>query len=300
MDISKIKPYVLPVAMTVGALFHQWIGRAAPLMPYLIATMLFITYCRIDMRRVRLSHFSLWLVAVQVLGGVGLYFILRDFQSALAQAAMICVLCPVATAAPVVTSMLGGNIERVMVFSLVSNLVVAVVAPLMFAYIGASADVDFLSDLWTICTRVLPLLLLPLLTALLLQSALPKVAATVASHQSVSFYIWSVSLTIVVARAFSFILTAPASSVPLQIAIAAIALVTCLAQFYVGRRIGSRYGDAVAGAQSLGQKNTILSLWMSLTFLTPLSSVGPAAYIIWQNIINSVQIYRFTRNEQHI
>ena len=300
MNISKVKPYVLPTAMIVGALFHDWIGRAAPLMPYLIATMLLITYCRIDMRRVRLTSFSLWLVALQVVGGVGLYFAIRWANEVIAQAAMICVLCPVATAAPVVTAMLGGKIEKVMVFSLVSNLVVAVVVPLLFAYVGESADVDFLSALGAISAKVLPLLLLPLLAALLLQRVLPKVSNIVAEHQSLSFYIWAVSLTIVVARAFDFILSEPASSLPTQLSIAFVALVACVAQFAAGRWVGRRHGDAVAGAQSLGQKNTVLSLWMSLTFLNPMSSVGPAAYIIWQNIINTAQIYRYTRNEQHI
>ena len=64
-----------------------------------------------------------------------------------------------------------------------------------------------------------------------------------------------------------------------------------------GRRIGRRFGDRVAGAQGLAQKNTVLAIWMSLNFLDPISSVGPASYILWQNTINSAQIYFKTRKD---
>ena len=65
----------------------------------------------------------------------------------------------------------------------------------------------------------------------------------------------------------------------------------CCAQFVAGRKIGRRCGDKIAGAQGLGQKNTVLAIWMSLTYLNPISSVGPAAYVAWQNTINSAQLY---------
>ena len=44
--------------------------------------------------------------------------------------------------------------------------------------------------------------------------------------------------------------------------------------------------------QSLGQKNTVLAVWMSQAFLDPISSIAPTAYIVWQNFVNSYQIYR--------
>jgi BASS family bile acid:Na+ symporter len=76
-----------------------------------------------------------------------------------------------------------------------------------------------------------------------------------------------------------------------MIALALFSLVACLAQFGIGRRIGRACGDKVAGTQGLGQKNTVLAIWMALTYLHPLSSVAPAAYVAWQNTINSLQLY---------
>ncbi|MDE7236460.1 MAG: hypothetical protein K2N66_01395, partial [Paramuribaculum sp.] len=71
--------------------------------------------------------------------------------------------------------------------------------------------------------------------------------------------------------------------------------VACVLQFVIGRRIGCRCGDRIAGAQGLGQKNTVLAVWMALTYLNPVASIAPAAYIAWQNTINSIQLYHHAR-----
>jgi BASS family bile acid:Na+ symporter len=68
-------------------------------------------------------------------------------------------------------------------------------------------------------------------------------------------------------------------------------LIVCIGQFYIGRKLGGRYGDKISGAQGLGQKNTVLAIWLALTYLSPITSIGPASYIIWQNSINSYQLY---------
>ena len=70
------------------------------------------------------------------------------------------------------------------------------------------------------------------------------------------------------------------------------ALVICVAQFALGRYVGRRYGDPVSGGQGLGQKNTILAIWMAQVYLNPLASIAPASYVLWQNLINSWQLWR--------
>ena len=70
------------------------------------------------------------------------------------------------------------------------------------------------------------------------------------------------------------------------------ALIVCVLQFWIGRKVGRRYGDAVSGGQSLGQKNTLLAVWLALAYLNPIASIAPASYVAWQNIINSWQLMR--------
>lgn len=288
---QRLKPWMLPIAMLAGILFHNFMEAIAFIAPYLIFVMLLITFCRVKPREFRLTRLSGLLIAVQIGGAVGVYLALLPVSRDLAEGAFICVFCPTATAAPVITGMLGGSIPRLATFSIVSNVSVAVLAPVLFTLMGSEAQITFLESVTLIATRVVPLIILPLFTALALLRFMPKVHGKIASHQSLSFYIWAVSLFIVVGRAVSFIMGEPADRVPEMLWLGGVSLLVCCAQFWIGRRIGARCGDRIAGAQGLGQKNTVLAIWMALTYLHPISSVAPAAYVAWQNTINSAQLY---------
>ncbi len=282
---------MLPIAIVTGIFFHTAIATVQWLMPYLIFTMLFITFCRVRPRDLRFSPMIVRLLAVQIVGSTALFFILRPAGLTLAQSAFLCVLCPTATAAPVVTGMLGGSIARVAAYSIASNLTVALLAPLLFVWFGGSTDLSFTEEFITIAAKVAPLIVLPMVSAFALYFFARPVHDAIDRIQGLSFYLWSVSLVIVVGRAVSFMLAEPVSAIPLMITMAVIAALVCVAQFVIGRRIGAHYGDRISAAQGLGQKNTVLAIWMALTYLDPLSSVGPAAYIVWQNLINSWQLY---------
>lgn len=39
----------------------------------------------------------------------------------------------------------------------------------------------------------------------------------------------------------------------------------------------------------------MLAVWMAQSFLNPISSIAPTAYIVWQNFVNSYQIYKKDR-----
>ena len=111
-------------------------SRLAFLTPWLIFTMLLLTYCNLSLRRVRPTAMHGWLISIQVLGSVAVYLLLRPLDEVLAQAVMVCLLAPTATSAPVITRLLGGSVESLTTYSLMCNAVVAVLAPLMFSWAG--------------------------------------------------------------------------------------------------------------------------------------------------------------------
>ena len=49
--------------------------------------------------------------------------------------------------------------------------------------------------------------------------------------------------------------------------------------------------SSITAGQAFGQKNTSLGVWIAQMYLDPLSALGAAAYIIWQNLFNSVQLF---------
>lgn len=282
---------MLPLAMIGGAALYKWMDAVAFLSPYLIFLMLFITYCKMDLRDIRPHKMHLELIGAQLLLSAATYFVLLPGGHTLAEGVFICVFIPTATAAPVITSMLGGSISFVATYSLLSNAVVAVVGPMVLALIGDNSEIGFVASAWLICKKVFPLLILPLVSALIFRRISPRLHKYVQGHQQLSFYLWAISLFIIVGSCVSFTINHWNPDETLTTILLAIgSLVVCLLQFYIGRKIGRRHGDPVSAGQSLGQKNTVLAVWLAMAYMTPLASVGPAAYIAWQNIINSYQL----------
>lgn len=290
-----LKTWILPLSMAGGVLLHEYIGSISWLSPVLIFCMLTITFTKLDPKDFKITSFHLVLLAIQFLGCWIVYYSLYLFNPIVAEGAFLCVFISTATSAPVVTGMLGGSVSTLAIYSLLSNMVLAITAPMFLSWIAVDRDIDFMDSFHRICTQVVPMLVIPLALALLMRKYTPQVHKALSARQSVSFWLWAVALFIVIGNAVSFVMKQPLSLLDEMIYLALASLAVCCMQFYIGRRVGRRYGDKVAGAQGLGQKNTVLALWLSLTYLNPIISVAPAAYIAWQNIINSTQIYLKTK-----
>ena len=285
---------MLPIAMVIGIVFYKQLAIFAPLIPYFLFVMLFITYSRVLLRDIRLTKFHYILLAIQYGGSILVYLLFFKFNTTLAQAAMICVLAPTAASAPVITGLLGGNISSIAAYSFISNLSIALLSPLFLAVIGDASieTISFGTSVLIIFKKIFPVLLLPFILALSLEKISPRLHDMVRNAQGISFYLWAVALTIVISRVVLFISLQKSTSYTLEIAIAGTTLIICLMQFWFGRRIGRKYNRTISGGQGLGQKNTILAIWLTQTYLNPVASLGPGAYVLWQNLVNSYQLWR--------
>ncbi|HUI32368.1 MAG TPA: hypothetical protein VLY84_02035 [Dysgonamonadaceae bacterium] len=292
-----LRQYMLPIAMIIGVFFYKQLAILAPLIPYLLFIMLFITYSRILLRDIRLTKFHYILLSIQYGGSILVYLLFFKFNITLAQAAMMCVLAPTAASAPIITGLLGGNISTIAAYSFISNLSIGLLSPLFLALIGntSAESIAFIPSVLLIFKKVLPVLILPFVLSLVLEKVSPASHLKVRSAQIVSFYLWAIALTIVISRVTMFISIQSNSSHTLEIVIAGTALIICLLQFWLGRRIGAKFNRTVSGGQGLGQKNTVLAIWLTQTYLNPIASIGPGAYVLWQNLVNSYQLWRKER-----
>lgn len=266
---------------------------------YMLFVMLLITYCKVSPRQMKPDRLHYWLATLQ-LGGCFLgYALLYCFSEHAAEGALICFLTPTATSAPVITGLLGGSVACLATYSIASNLSIAIIAPLVFSLIGAHGatglELSFAQAFLTICRKVVPLALFPFLLALLLKHLLPKVHEYIRTRQGISFWLWVLALALLMARTTNDLLQMDPDLQKSAFGVASVALVVCLLQFTVGRRVGRRFGNTVAGGQALGQKNTILAIWMAQTFFNPLVAIAPASYVLWQNLVNSFQMWRHNR-----
>jgi BASS family bile acid:Na+ symporter len=290
---------LLPIAIVLGIVFHKQLYALSFATPYLLSLMLFITYSRISWSSIKITRFHYILLGIQYIGSALIYLAIHPFNEVLAQSCMICVLASTATSAPVVTGLLGGSISTVAAYSVISNLSIAFIAPLFFSIIGETGKtLSFGASFGYIFLKVMPILILPFLASLLVQKTAPKLHRKIASAQIVSFYLWAVALTIVLGSVTRFVVSHSSSNFLLETTIGINSLLICLLQFGFGRKIGRKFSFVVAGGQSLGQKNTILAIWLTQTYLNPIASLGPGLYVLWQNLINSWQIWHKNRYEE--
>jgi len=289
--LKRLKPYMMPLSITVGALFYKFFDMLSFLTPYLIFVMLFLTYCTLHLKQMRLTRLHFWLILIQIFGSLAVFFILSPFNITIAQGVMICVLVPTGTAAPVITGMLKGNIGSLTTYSLLSNMCVALAAPVIFSLVGSYQSLPFIESFLSISQKVFVLLFLPFALVILLRKIIPSLTDKLATYSGLSFYFWSLALCVVTGRTVVFIMKQNGNSHLIEILVAFFALVVCVSQFLIGRWIGKKYKDTIAGGQGLGQKNTILAIWMAQMYLNPIASIGPGSYVLWQNIINSYQVW---------
>ena len=140
---QSIKSFILPLAMLIGGVFYGFFSQIAVAIPYFIFAMLFLTFCRLSPREVRLHRLHAVLLLIQIGGGLALYYALAFLNVTVAEGVFMCVLAPTAMAATVITGMLGGNAGFMATYTLISNVGMAVLAPAVFALLGNQDGLSF-------------------------------------------------------------------------------------------------------------------------------------------------------------
>lgn len=336
---------MLPIAMVTGAsiyvIYHvmpEPVHRIGPVLnifvdimqPLLIFSMLFLTFIRIEPKDLKPHRWHWWLLLIQgglftVLGLLAMWIIGRfpgdcHDKVVLIESAMLCLICPTATAAAVVTRKLGGDVPGITTYIILINLLTALLVPLIVPLFHPLGVTDFWTGFSMIMAKVFPLLIAPCLCAWIFRQLAPGAYRYLLRYPDLAFYLWSVGLTLAIAVTTRAIIH---SSMPISLIVwmSLISLMCCVFQFAAGRYVGSLYkprtrpssGDDMAMAaveqrgrqirkvtagQSLGQKNTLFAIWMSYTFMTPETAIVGGLYSIWHNIFNSWQLYRVGKNDR--
>lgn len=306
-----LRDWSLPIAMLAGVFIyfayvsiplfdatHKAAANVVALLqPLFIFLMLFITFCKVRISELRIRRWHLWLLAFQILSFILLalavaFLSLSDAARVVLEAAMLCLLCPTATAAAVITAKLGGSAASLISYTMAVNISVAIVAPFFLTLIHPVTDGSFLSSFLLISGKVFPLLLAPLLLAEAVRRFAPSLHSYILQKgRNWPFYLWLVALSLAIAVTTRAIVH---THLPMYVmgAIAIVSFVCCVLQFLVGRVVASYYGETVTGGQALGQKNTVFAIWLAYTFLTPVTAIAGGFYSLWHNIVNTWQLYR--------
>ena len=314
--IRFLKDWTLPVSITVGTVCYltfyyvpqlDELGtQLAPvfdvIFPLFVFLTLLVTFCKVDFHQMRPHRWHVGVLVAQLLliaANIGIIFYVKENveQKLLWEAMLTCIIGPAASAAPVVTGKLGGNISTMTTYVLVSSLVSALLIPLVFPMLEQAVHVAFFDAFLIILQKVSIVLLLPLVLGWFIQHFAKRLCQWVVSKPNLSFYCWAISLSITTGITVKNIVHSEAT-LSLLLAIAAATFVLCWVQFGIGRVIGRHLGEEVNAGQALFQKNTALSIWVAYMYLHPVASIGAGCYVLWQNIINSIELWQYRKIEK--
>jgi BASS family bile acid:Na+ symporter len=260
---------------------------------------LWVTFCKVDFHQMRPHRWHIGVLVAQLLlvaANIGIVFLVEaDVEQKLLWEAMLtCIIGPAASASPVVTGKLGGNISTMTTYVLISSLASALLIPLVFPMLEQAIKVSFMEAFLIILEKVSIVLLLPLVLGWIMQHYMKGICAKIAAMPNLSFYFWAISLSITTGITVKNIVHSTAS-LTLLLLIAGTTFVLCWVQFGIGRAIGHHLGEEINAGQALFQKNTALSIWVAYMYLHPVASVGAGCYVLWQNIINSLELWQYRK-----
>ena len=214
--IRLLKDWTLPVAIATGCVVYMIFALvpqldtfatcAAPvfdaLLPMFMFLVLFVTFCKVDFRRLRPVAWHWWLGAFQVFGvavvmAAVIAFSLNGNRLILAEALLTCIISPCASAAPVVTQKLGGNLEEMTTYTFLSNFITALMIPVCFPLLDGGREMHFLAAFALILYKVFTVLVVPMLLAYVVKHHAKRLCQRIVSVKDLSYYLWGCSLLIV-------------------------------------------------------------------------------------------------------
>lgn len=311
--IKILKEWTLPVAMSTGILVY-FIFYFTPaldevskvfnsffdfILPWILFVILFVTFCRADFHRMRPCWWHACILTLQlVLVIVCTAFIMRYHAPGnrliLMECIICCVICPCATAAPVVTAKLDGDLEKMTTFMLLSNFLAAILIPIVFPLVDESIDMPFWDAFTALLERVCSVLVAPMGLAYIVKHFMPRLHRMIISNKDLSFYLWGVLLLVISGATMRNIMNS-GTTVWFIVIIGLTSLAITFVQFAIGRYVGRFFHATTEMGQAMGQKNTAFAIWVSSAWLNPLAAVGPGFYILWQNMFNSLEIWHHDR-----
>lgn len=306
--LSLIKKFALPFSLLVGAVVYLLFANipvlepigdtvgplAVDTMPVVLFVLLYVTFCKIDIKEMKPQwwHFILQAIRTTLSAFLVVLILMTDDATTklILEGVFICVICPTATAVAVISEKLGGSIGSLTTFTIIANIVTMVIIPTFFPMVEKAADITFFSTSMMVLRNVTSVLVVPLVLALLSRKFIPKFVEMVKGVKNLGFYLWCFNLTLVTGETIKNIVHSSVSGWVLSLLIV-LPLFVCLIQFSIGKAVGSHFGDRISAGQALGQKNTVVGIWLTLTFLNPLAAVAPGAYVLWQNLVNAWQLW---------
>lgn len=288
-----MKTLLLIISISLGIFFPVTHSLAFAI-KYLLMIMLFFSFLKMEVKKESLTKSHFYILALNILIPTLAYFILSKFNITLAQVVFITAIAPTAIASPIIVNLLDKKIEYAVVSILLTNFVIASLLPILIpTLLNSESEVTFTDVLIPVAT----IFLVPFLLTWVIKKFFSNIQSNLIKYNKYMFYLLALNINLGTSKASNYIRMEMSFADPIIYQIALASLLLCILYFNLGRLVTPK-NMRLEGGQSLGQKNNGFTLWIALTFISPLAVLGPVFYILFQNLYVSWQLHNFNSGKK--
>ncbi len=259
------------------------------LIRYSLMLMLFFAFLEVKIDRYIITANHLKVLLLNIGLPLLLFYLIRPISSTVASAAFVIASAPTAAGAPVIALLMKRKVGFVTASVILTSPVMALVIPFTLPLVlTVEGNINALEVLMPVAQVVF----IPLILAQLVRNFSVLLSAWFRKFSGLPYYLFLSNVFIASANASNYILNDEQTAWYEFLHIAFGIGLVCLLQFKIGEWIGGRTLFLENGL-ALGRKNTMFALWVALTFIDPITGLGPIFYIVFHNAYNSWQIYKY-------
>ncbi len=289
-----VKSILILLALAAGLLLPALETYTFTLRPFLMA-LLFFSFLNVRIGRDLFSRMQLYAALLLLPTGLLIYYLGQLYAEDLGLTLLLMGLAPTAVITPVLAQIMRRSPGYMVGAILVSHGCFALTVPLVLpVLLGIELSVSSLVRLvYTIGGTVAG----PLVLAQLVRRMNGPLLVGLRRIAPYTFALFLSNIT-VASGSLSHYLRYESSTPWVFVIYTTLAIgALVVMNFAVGSRLAPR-GKAVEGSLALGRKNTMLSIWIALEYINPLTVLGPMLYILLQNILVAGQIAYVERKDR--
>lgn len=289
-----LKSLLILAALAIGTLLPGLASYTFTIRPFLMV-LLFFSFLKVRLSREIFRREQLYFCLLLPLISLMAYKLGTLYDPYLAYMLLLMGVAPTAIISPVLADLMRRDAGYLIGSIIVTHLMMALAVPFLIPWVlGINPSISELGNLFaTIGSTIF----VPLLLAQLVKSIGGNFLRSLSWLGPKSFILFLSNLVIAAGSLSAYLRQSTEISIDFVLITLLAIVVLLLLNFAAGTWLSSP-GHWVEGSLSMGRKNTMLSIWIALEYISPLVVLGPMLYIIAQNILVSGQIIWVERRDR--
>jgi len=250
--------------------------------------MLFFSFLNIQIKLASITSKHFQIVLLNLLLPLICFYLLKGIHPTSAAIVFILMIVPTGVASTVIAEIMKRKVETVTFSVVLTSIIITLLLPFILPFILNTGQEISTKNL---LAPILSLIFIPLISSQLLKQYFSVFTKQLLRLQFLTFPLFLLNIFVACGNASHFIQNNEAIGFQQLCSIFLLAGVVCILHFQIGAFIGQK-DQAIEFSLGLGRKNTMIGLWLALTYFDPLVALGPICYIVAHNIYNSYQIWQ--------